>query len=105
MSCNLTRPTPDELFSKIKNNFSANVLGGAEVIPESLEWYVVTNDYAMTEEFYSISEQQWKERDPRYACCDNLVSMAERDGVYPRPATFSQGFVQITGTANSPIPS
>lgn len=105
MSCNLTRPSPTELFAKIKDNFSANVLGGGEVIPESLEWYVVSNDYAMAEEFYSISEQQWKENDPRYACCDNLVAMAERDGVYPRPATFAQGLITLTGTPGSAIPS
>lgn len=103
MACNLTRPTPDALFERVKNMFSTTVLGGAPIIPESNEWYAVSLNYAMAEEFYAISEQAWRERDPRFACCENLIDMAALDGVYPRPATFAQGYVKITGLAGSVI--
>jgi len=84
--------------------FSSNVLGGAPIIPESNEWYLVSNDYAMAEQFYSISEQAWKERDPRYACCDNLIEMASIDGVYPRPALFASGYIELSGQAGAVLP-
>jgi hypothetical protein len=101
MACNLTRPEPQILHDRLRDMFSANVLGGAPVIPESNEDYVVKNDYAAAEMFYSIAEQQWRETDPRYACCDNLVKIAARDGVYPRPSTFARGHVVLTGVAGS----
>ena len=104
MTCQIERLSPQELFDQMKSRFSVNVLGGADVVPESLEWYVVANDYAMTEQFYSIAEQQWKARDPRYACCDDLIAMAAQDGVYPYPAGFAQGYVKFTGTGGSPLP-
>lgn len=103
MTCNITRPNPQDLFNRIKSTFSANVLGGSEIVPESNEWYVVANDYAMHEEFYSLAEQQWRERDPRYACCENLIDMAAKDGVYPYPASGAQGYVKITGTAGAQL--
>jgi uncharacterized phage protein gp47/JayE len=101
MACEIERPSPRVLFESIKSMFSSNVLGGAPIIPESNEWYVVSNDYAMAEQFYSISEQAWRERDPRFACCDNLVEMAAMDGFYPRPATFASGYIQLSGTPNT----
>jgi hypothetical protein len=105
MACTLPRPDPQALFNRIKNNFSVNVLGGASVIPESNEWYVVANDYAMMEEMYSIVDQQMKETDPRYACCENLTNLAALDGVYPKPAAAAQGYVRVIGTAGAAIPS
>lgn len=104
MVCLITRPAPQTLFNQYRGMFEATVLGGSPVIPESNEWYVVAMNYAMAEEFYAISEQQWRERDPRYACCDNLVSMAARDGVYPKSATYAQGYAIITGTAGARLP-
>lgn len=104
MVCKLDRPSPQALFDRIKGNFSANVLGGFDVIPESNEWYVVSNDYAMAEEFYSIAEAQWKARDPRYACCADLYEMAARDGLLPKSAGFAQGYVRVTGTPGTAIP-
>lgn len=101
--CKLVRAEPQALFESIKNRFSANVLGGAKVVPESNEWYVVSNEYMATEWFLSISEQMWKERDPRYACCENLSTMAALDGVYPRPAMSARGYVKITGTPGSTL--
>lgn len=91
------------LFDRVKNMFSSTVLGGGNVIPESNEWYVVSLNYAMSEEFYSLSEQAWRERDPRFACCDNLIKLAELDGVYPRPATFAQGYIRVTGAVGSAL--
>lgn len=103
MGCSITRPDPQVLFDRYKTMFSANVLGGSPVIPESNEWYVVAMDYAAAEEFFSISEQSWKERDPRYACCDNLYDLASVDGMYPKSAGFAQGYVQITGIPGSQL--
>lgn len=105
MACKIERPAPRVLFESIKSMFSSNVLGGAPVIPESNEWYVVSNDYAIAEQFFSISEQAWKERDPRYACCDNLIEMAALDGVYPRPALFASGYIQLSGEPGAALPS
>jgi Baseplate J-like protein len=93
------------LWDRTAANFSSNVLGGSPIIPESLEWYVVANDYAMAEEFYSIAASEWRERDPRYACCDNLVAMAALDGVFPKPALPAQGYVKVTGRSGATIPS
>lgn len=105
MACILARPSAQALFDQYKNTFSVNVLGGAPVVPESNEWYVVALNYAMAEEFYAISEQQWKERDPREACCDNLFDLAAKDGVYPRPAAAAQGYVILRGVAGSALPA
>lgn len=104
MSCRLERPAPQELFDKIKDKFSNTILGGFEVVPESLEWYVVSNDYAAHEIFYSIAEQQFKSLDPREACCEDLYHMAARRGVLPKPASFSQGYVRISGIPGSSLP-
>jgi hypothetical protein len=104
MACTISRPDPQSLFNHYRDMFSANVLGGAPVVPESNEWYVTALNYAMAEEFYAISEQQWKERDPRYACCENLYALAAADGVYPRPATAAQGYVILTGTSGASMP-
>lgn len=105
MACELERPTPQTLFNRYRDMFSVTVLGGAPIVPESNEWYVVALEYAVAEEFYSIAEQQWKERDPRYACCDNLIELARLDGVFPRAASFASGYGTITGTAGSALPS
>jgi uncharacterized phage protein gp47/JayE len=101
MACLLTKPDAQELWSKIEAQFSADVLGGGNIIPESNEWYLVNLDFAVRNEFYSIAEQMWRERDPRYACCDNLIAMAALDGIYPKPAGFSQGYVRLTGTSGT----
>lgn len=102
-NCIIERPTPQELWNTVQTRFSTTVLGGAPVIPESNEFYAVALDYAMHEEFFAYSEQQWREKDPRYACCDNLVKMAAQVGFYPKPAEFAQGYVRITGTVGSLI--
>lgn len=105
MACNIERPDPNALFDKYKNMFQNTVLGGAAIIEESNEWYAVAVNYAMAEQFYAISEQAWKEQDPRQACCDNLVAMAARDGVYPLPAQPAQGYLKLTGAPGTPLPS
>ena len=101
--CTLLRPTPETLWTRVKNAFSANVLKGGTVVPESVEFYAVSNDVLSQQAFYSIAEMQWRERDPRYACCDNLVAMASNDGIYPRPATNAVGYIKLTGTPASPL--
>lgn len=105
MACLIARPDPQTLFNQYRDRFSADVLGGSPVVPESNEWYVTSLNYAMAEEFYAISEQQWKERDPRYACCDNLFDLAAKDGIYPRDAASAQGYVILTGVAGSVMPA
>jgi len=103
MNCKIERPSPKVLFQNLSNLFSANVLGGAPIIPESNEFYVVANDYAAMEQFYSLSDQAWREHDPRYACCENLTAMAALDGIYPRPASFASGYVRVTGQPNAAL--
>lgn len=105
MACKLDRPTPDELFDSIKEKFEANVLNGYKVIPESNEWYVVSNDYMAQELYYSIADQVLKSFDPREACCEDLYALAANDGIFPRSATFSQGYAKITGLTGTPIPA
>lgn len=103
MACTIQRPDAQALRDSIATRFSTNVLGGAPIIPESNEYYVVSLEYAMQEEFYAFSEQMWRERDPRFACCENLVKMASERGVYPKPAQFAQGYVRMTGTPGSAL--
>lgn len=99
VECTIEKPDPQALWDKIENEFSLTVLNGGDVIPESNEWYVVALNFAMTKEFYSLAEMMWRERDPRYACCDNLYQIARANGIYPRPAASAQGFVRLTGEA------
>ena len=100
-TCKLIRPAPQTLWDRVSAMFSANVLGGAPIIRNSTEQFVVGNDYLAQETYYSIAEQMWKEADPRNCCCDNLVAMAARRKLYPRPATFAVGYVTLTGTPGS----
>lgn len=104
MACYLQRPDVQEIWDKVSTEFSSDVLGGSEIIPESNEWYVVALHAGMENEFYSVAEQMWRETDPRYACCDNLISMADKDGIYPRPAGYAQGYIKVTGAPNTAIP-
>lgn len=103
MACKLERPNPQELFNKYLDMFSGTVLGGTTVVPESNEWYAVSLNYAMAEELHAISEQAWKENDPRYASCSSLISIAARDGVFQIPALSAQGYIRITGIAGSDV--
>src|SRR6478752_659920 len=105
MSCTILRPDPKALFDQLQNMFSSTVLGGGQVIPESNEWYVVSNDYAMAEQFYAIADQMWRETNPETACCENLYKMAAQHGVFPRPASHAEGYAKLTGVAGSDIPS
>src|SRR6187402_710157 len=104
MSCIILRPDPKVLFNQIQSMFASTVLGGGKVIPESNEWYVVTNDYAMAEQYYALADQMWRENNPETACCDNLYKMAAQHGVFPKPASYSEGYAKLTGTEGSPVP-
>jgi Baseplate J-like protein len=104
MSCTILRPDPKTLFGQLQNMFSSTVLGGGKVIPESNEWYVVANDYAMAEQFYAVADQMWRETNPETACCDNLYKMAAQHGVFPRPASYAEGYAKIRGVTGSAIP-
>lgn len=101
MSCKLQKPDAKTLYDRTSAMFSTTVLGGGTIIPESNEFYAVALNYALQQEFYSTSELYWRERDPRYACCDNLIDIAALDGMYPAPASFAQGYITITGVAGS----
>jgi Baseplate J-like protein len=104
MACIILRPDPKALFDQIQSMFSATVLGGGKVIPESNEWYVVTNDYAMAEQYFAIADQMWRETNPETACCDNLYKMAAQHGVYPAPASYSEGYAEVYGTPGAAVP-
>lgn len=103
MACNIKRPDAQELWDRMASDFSLEVLGGAEIIPESNEWYVLSVNFALAEQFQSTAEIMWRERDPRYACCENLQKIAAENGVFPRPATKAQGFVKLTGAAGTEL--
>jgi baseplate J-like protein len=105
MTCTIERPDPQALFDHLKNMFSSSVLGGGKVIPESNEWYVVSNDYAAAEQFYAIADQMWREANPATACCENLYKMAAQRGVFPRPPAHAEGYAKLTGVPGTTIPS
>lgn len=104
MACVILRPDPQALFDQIQSAFASTVLGGGKVIPETNEWYVITNDYAAAEQFYAIADQLWRESNPETACCENLYKMAARNGVYPKPPAHAEGYAKLTGVAGSDIP-
>lgn len=104
-SC-FVRPTPQTLWQQITSWFSAQVLGGAPIIPESNEYYLCGNDLAAAELYYSLSEQQWEQTQDATACCDNLIAINAPLGFIPFGKTFTQGYVTITGgPPNDPIPA
>jgi Baseplate J-like protein len=103
--CTILRPDPQVLFNQMRDMFSSTVLGGGQVVPESNEWYVISNDYAMAESFYAIADQMWRETNPETACCDNLFKMAAQNGVFPRPAAHAEGYALLTGTPHAAVPS
>lgn len=105
MACIIPRPDPATLFAHYRDMFSADVLGGAPVVPESNEWYATSLNYAMAEEFHAILEQQVREQDPRYACCDNLYAMAAQRGVFPQAAVAAEGYAILTGIVGSALPT
>lgn len=100
-ACIPLRPEPADQWNEIASQFSSIVLGGGDIIPESNEWYVTSLLVAMQEQFYAYAGQLATESDPRTACCENLVKMAEDWGMYPRPAVAAQGYVLITGDADA----
>lgn len=102
-NCVIARPDPRKLWNEIANKFSSTVLGGADIIPESNEFYVTSLLYAMSEEYYAYGDQLLKETDPRTACCANLRDIAERWGMYPLPATYAEGYVLITGNPGAAL--
>lgn len=104
MACTILRPDPQTLFNQLQSMFSSTVLGGGQVIPESNEWYVISNDYAMAEQFFAIADQMWRESNPETACCENLLAMAAQHGVFPKPATYAQGYAKLTGTPGTAVP-
>lgn len=104
MACVTLRPDPQALFNQLQSMFSSTVLGGGKVIPESNEWYVVANDYAMAENFYAVADQMWREANPETACCENLYKMAAQNGIYPRPASYAEGYAKLTGVPGSAVP-
>jgi Baseplate J-like protein len=104
MSCTILRPDPKALFNQLQSMFQSTVLGGGKVIPESNEWYVVANDYAMAEQYFAIADQLWRESNPETACCDNLYKMAAQHGVFPAPASYAEGYAKLTGSPGTPVP-
>lgn len=104
MTCGISRPSLAVLFDRVVGRFSSQVLGGSPVIPESNEWYVSALLAGMQDQMWSVIDQQWKEADPRTACCDNLVRIAGADGVYPDGGRAAEGYGIFKGTAGARIP-
>lgn len=105
MTSAIERPGSQELFERYKSMFETVVLGGAQVVPESNEWYAVAFQYAAGEQAFALASQYFAETDPATACFENLVRIAAADGIYPRADTFAQGYVKLTGTAGAEFPS
>lgn len=105
MSCTVQKPDPKTLFDDLSTRFSTTVLGGAPIIPESNEYYVVGLETALHQEFYAVAEQFSRESDPRHMCCENLTKYGSDLGIYPRPANFSQGYVRVNGTPGTIVPA
>lgn len=103
-ACLITRPDPQTLWNLLANEFSARVMGGAPIVPETPEFYVVNSDFLAAELYYSISEQALRETQPATMCDDNFTAYYAKLGIYPKPASFARGYVQITGTATTAIP-
>lgn len=105
MTCNLTRQTPAEAYQMLLDSFSTNVLGGAPVVPETNEWYVVNNDYAAYEIVQSMMKSQVDEMDWEKMSDETFLKKAAERGMRPLPASFAEGFVKVTGTAGTSIPT
>jgi hypothetical protein len=58
----------------------------------------------MTEQFYAIADQMWRETNPETACCENLYKMAAQHGVFPKPASHAEGYTKLTGVPGSAVP-
>jgi len=104
MTACFVRPTTTQLYQSLSALFSANVLGGAPIIPESNEYYLLGNDVAAAELYYSLSAQQWEQTQDETACCDALIANNAPLGLIPKGATFTQLYIQCTGPAFSPVP-
>ena len=88
---------------QVRNQFSSTVLGGEQVIPESNEWYVVSNDYAGAQDNISpLPVRLWV--NPEVQRAANLYKMAAQNGVFPYPASHAQGYAKLTGEVGSPVP-
>lgn len=104
-NCTIPRPEPQVLFDKIAADLSNTMLGGANIIPESNEWYMAAFHYEMMESYHAIANQAARERDARFACDDNLIELAASDGVFPRAAKPAKGYVKLTGDPGTSLPS
>lgn len=105
MTACFVRPTITETYQRLSTLFSTNVLGGAPIIPETNEYYLIGNDVAAAELYYSLSAQQWEQTQDDTACCDALIRKNAPLGLIPRGATFSNVYIVVTGPPFAEIPS
>lgn len=105
MTACFVRETTTEIYTRLSSLFSANVLGGAPIIPESNEYYLLGNDVAAAELYYSLSAQQWLETQDDTACCDALIAKNAKLGLVPYGATFSNVYIVCHGPVGSTVPS
>lgn len=99
------RPSTTDIYNRLNALFSANVLGGAPIIPESNEYYLLGNDVAAAELYYSLSAQQWEQSQDDTACCDNLIKNNAKLGLVPYGATFANVYIVPNGPPGSTIPT
>lgn len=104
MTACFVRPTPEQLYARLSSLFSANVLGGAPIIGESNEYYLIGNDLAAAELYYSLSAQQWEQTQDTTACCAALIANNAPLGFVPYGPTFTNGYIQVFGPALDPVP-
>lgn len=97
MTTCFVRPSISEMYARISAAFTANVLGGAPIIPESIEYFLTGNDLAAMELYYSLSQKQWDQTQDPTACCDALIANNAPFGFVPEGASFTNGYANIVG--------
>jgi hypothetical protein len=104
VECNLPRPDIGELHDQLTAEFSKRLLGGAPVLPMTVEDVVAFVMAGTVNLMYAAVSQAMREQDPATMCCDNLVIYAARHGLDMLGATRSKGYAAITGAPNGIIP-
>lgn len=101
----INRPTVEEIRDGINAEFSANLLGGKPVLPNSTP-DIVANIIA------GVHFEVWGDLAKAYSqffipsmCCDTLYTFAASIGINPKAPAKAAGFVKIKGIAGAAIPA
>lgn len=104
-SCEIPRADIGEIAESIKTEISARVLNGAPVVPLSTEDILAYVFAGASFEVSGVADAIMRESNVETMCCDNLVKWAARRNVFLLSADRARGFVNVTGTPGTAIPS